>query len=614
MESGRKGDSSPSEFPEKKLNPATSILPPPIRPSANKLFHNLPSMAKKESLPDETFHEIDKVTEVNPTEIRTYFLKKKRTKSETPNLEPTVYELEAVCAAFYKLLAPHHTPATYAVYDEKAQEYSGVASEEIPGFRSTAMDPLKEEDLNIDFLTKTNLSISEIDEKDEALQKLEEQMESFERRRKKLELADAFDASSLKELTDTLKREEAEVKKQMIDFFVDAEIKNSLTKKNLEAYRIIKGLAITLTTSYIFWEDDLHQNNLSKYGKRIDFDMSLWPITYLFKTIMPYQFMEPLFKFRKLNIDKFIVTEYDIRHFPNIKDSQPFYWPTKYLGTSSHSIPTMVKSAFGKTTNPYPYQINLLFQKLENNPIFIYHQFRILAKFILSDAHMYKQIALQHLRKECLFNSKLLIDIITKELEDRIAIFENTLLSIPEFANYLKQHGEKIIDELCDSASEQSVDFDKKQIKRTYADFVAIILLKIQRKEFEKTSTSKLGSEIKEINSYKNISEELKKSMNTYKNPGATAAWGLFRSKDNYFTATELTKFAEKHTPKNPTENFAAIRALKEKITVVRGNLKVGGEMYRQLTDLLTMINKSLPDAKSNPSPSGSPKKSYVAQ
>lgn len=615
MESGRKGDSSLSEFPEKKLNSTVPLLPLPARPRGNKLFHDLTPLAKKENQvneakkevppPLETFHQIDKFTETNPTEIRTYFLKRKRTKSDTPSLEPTMYELEAVCAAFYKLLAPHHTPTTHAVYDEEKQEYAGVASEEIPGFRSIAMDPLKEEDLNVDFLDKTNLSIAEIDEMDEALQKLEEKMESFERRKKKLESTEGVHAASLKELTDSLKREEAEVTKQIIDFFVNAEINNSLTRRNLETYRIIKGLAITLTTSYIFCEDDLHQNNLSKYGKRIDFDMSLWPITYSFKTIMPVQFLE-VFKFRKRNIDSFVVTRDDIEKFPSIKDSQPFYWPTKNLGTSSHSIPTMVKYAFGYTTNPYPYPINLLFQKLEKNRIFVYHQFRTLAKFILSDSNMYKQIVAQHLRKECFYNSKLLIDIITKEVEDRIAIFENTLLSIPEFANYLQQHGKKIIDELCDSASEQAINFDKDQMTQTYKDFVNIILLKSQRREHDKTATLKPAPDVpKEVNTYKNITEELKKSMNSYKNPGAIGAWGLFRSRDNFYTATELTKFAEKQTPKSPTDNFVAIRALKDKITSVRGNLKAGGEMHRQLTDLLTMINKSLPEK----SPSGSPRK-----
>src|SRR4029079_17964673 len=97
-------------------------------------------------------------------------------------------------------------------------------------------------------------------------------------------------------------------------FYGRIEKDQGLVKINLDNYRVVKGLAIGLTTSYIFMEDDLHRNNLSKDGKRFDFDMSLWPLLYNFKQA---SFLEiPLVFYRGPNEASFKVTTEDVINFP----------------------------------------------------------------------------------------------------------------------------------------------------------------------------------------------------------------------------------------------------------------------------------------------------------
>ena len=69
---------------------------------------------------------------------------------------------------------------------------------------------------------------------------------------------------------------------KLVDNFQDL-LQNPLTAEDLKNAEIVKGLAVGLTLSYIFEEDDLHRSNMNKYGVRIDFDMSMWPFVFDYK-------------------------------------------------------------------------------------------------------------------------------------------------------------------------------------------------------------------------------------------------------------------------------------------------------------------------------------------
>lgn len=580
MDSGRREASGLPVLPVKKLETSkVSTFPShhPVRPIANKSINQFE--IKESLINDITYHDIEKVIE---KETGRRFYCKKNPGNTTPlSLEPTTYELEATYASFFRLLAPYHIPATYAVYDEKKQHYVGVVSEEIPGFRSSAEDPLKEEDLQVDFLTKTNLSINEIDKLDETLRQLEEKEELI-----------------AKQTTDDNNPEKKAIEIEKINFFTEIKIKHNLGKKNLENFRIIKGLAICFTLSHILMEDDLHQNNFSKYGKRIDFDMSLWPLTYHFKKIIPRKWLgiesliENYFKIRKQNINQFTVTPEDIEKFPNIEKSQPFYWPTKALSITSHSVGSHIKSALGKSTNPYPDYMNLLYQKLEKNPIFVFFKRKTIAKFVLSDREMYKRISKKHIRRECTFNSRPFIKTLTKTVEDRLALFENAILALPDFFDFIKTHHQQLVTELEDALRKQKIHFPSAKIQQNYLHLNEIIDIKIKSKskETEKTPSSK-----QKMLSYEDIKKSLISAKEEHKNPGIMGFYGFFRSEESKRTAKQLNIFAEKNAPENPSENRAAIIRLRDKIEIELNNLNKDGDLYKKLIALLNQINDAFP-------------------
>ncbi len=173
-------------------------------PAENKFFADF---EKGSRLAPDTFHTVYKITE--KASGKNYFFK------ENPTDSP-VSELEAVNAAFYRILMPQHVAKTYAVLDEK-QTYIGVASEEISGFKPLAQDPLTDKDLDTSFFAKSGVNIKLLEELDEALHTLELKKAS----------TNAF-YSQIKE-------------------------KYTLTEQNLKCYRIQKGLALALTSSYIFY-------------------------------------------------------------------------------------------------------------------------------------------------------------------------------------------------------------------------------------------------------------------------------------------------------------------------------------------------------------------------
>ena len=448
-----------------------------------------------------TSHEVVQVLHKTDTEIVTLFFKK--------NSSGTVIsELEATAANFYRVLAPSHIPPTFAVYED--DKYVGVVSEAIPEFKSTAVDEVNPKDLCLDFIDKKNISIEDLEKIDADLQKLEDEDHALQRKIKKIEeekkeiqkALDQFvesddfviiynndevknnknnsdeEAKKLKEKNQENVEKRRILEEKRIDLGIRIrKFKSEMhqdqkkpTPAELDRYRIVKGLAIALTTSYIFMEDDLHRNNLSKDGKRIDFDMSLWPLLYDFKD---RNFFEKCVSPRKPNDNTYAVSAYDILHFPNVRDYQPYFWPNKPPQAVSS---TTIKSALNYAANDYLKQDNQFFLRLQENPVFKHHKYTILTKYILTTPNVYYQVAAKNIHTDYEHRykdeKKPLIKHLVKQQESRIAMFQKALVTLPEFGIFFKKHHEKISAELLDELAKQNIQYPGDEILEEKYDMV----------------------------------------------------------------------------------------------------------------------------------------------
>lgn len=93
---------------------------------------------------------------------------------------------------------------------------------------------------------------------------------------------------------------------------------------DLRNYSMIKGLAISMTTRYLMQEGDLNNTNFAKDGKTVDFGMTNLPIHKMLGDIEP----RDLF-LRQKHLDTIAFTARNIRHFPILKDTKAYYWPTQ---------------------------------------------------------------------------------------------------------------------------------------------------------------------------------------------------------------------------------------------------------------------------------------------
>lgn len=463
-------------------------------PLNNKPYSKLITL---ESLPKATFHEVFKVMEITDSELREGFFK-------VNQLESPVSELEAGCAGLYKIFGPTLIPNTHAVYNDKNQ-YIGVFSETLPGFKSLVANPLKASDINVDFIKEKKLSIDVLDRLEKERQTLEDEEQTILRKAKKLE----FDASQIKlqegkccelELTKLQTtnlfaqanlshfKENFLTKKK--EFYDRLEQKENIAKQELENYRVVKGLATTLTTSYIFMEDDLHRGNISWDGKRIDFDMSLWPILYHFKASI-------LARFRKPSETTILVTSKDISNFPNLSDAKPYYWPTrpveKTLASSLEFI-TSLKDYFPSLSiNAYPETTNPIYTSLKDNPVFIYHKLKTLLKFILLTPDIFKATLNLYMSDPIQFESIPMIDVIVTQQMERIKIFEAELIKLPEFIKFFQENNQSVFDELVDELKKQNLNFDLNLMTKRFEEMG-------MAQEYKKPDRSDLSEEKKGIN------------------------------------------------------------------------------------------------------------------
>jgi hypothetical protein len=465
----------PFGFPAPMLDQSLISVVPPSRPVESRSIKDYVNL---ETLRHETSHVVSKVVTVSDEEVQLGYLKHNAPGS-------FISQLEAMCAAFYRLIAPDHAPDVYAVYEDKegVEVYTGVVSHELVGFKSAAVDPLKDEDLNIDHLADRNVFFM-LDGFDDDMRLLEKAAEALDRKLKKLEQNDQQLQGRLNQLRatglatstveiDGLKKkfrtntenkmnlfdELAENTKRQHELYNNLARERAVSKAEFERYRIVKGLAIGSTASYIFVEVDLNQNNMSKDGKRIDFDMSLWHLFWEFKDPRIIDF----FKSRKPASNVLDLTKNDIRNFPDLKDVSPYYWPTTSYSILSEAQREFIKNFIPfAADNPYSAEANGRYKKLAKNKVFVYHKFATFLKYILTSADMYRHIAQLHLSKDSYSQSRPLMDGVVHSQAQRIQALKDRLLSMPEFTAFIAAHGDGIFERIKASFVQQNEDYEDK--------------------------------------------------------------------------------------------------------------------------------------------------------
>jgi hypothetical protein len=508
--------SSGSSYLEQSLVTVKSILSP-VENKTHSQFH-LGAAAPKNS-----YHQVFEATEILDDEIKDYIFKSNL--PITKKYSEYMSELEAVCAAYYKLIAPNHIANTWAVFDD-AQQYVGVASEKIPGFKSTAAAPLTEEDLTPNFNDETTYHL--LDQYDKKLKGLENEFHTLNRKIKKTDENELKSKARLTELQEhgtphniaelesllsefkknvdtksSLFTQSCMTEKHLLEFYKELYEGQNISKDDLKKYRKIKGLAYVLMLSYIFKEDDLHQNNFSTDGYRIDFDMSLWPLLYDFKDSNIYVYFA-----RRPLPGSFDISKHDILAFPNIKTSKPSYWPTQKMNVASsnnvvaEAAANVVMKLVPNSSNLYSAETNARYRRLEKHPVFIYHKFAALLKFIVTDADHYRNIALLHMREDRLFEGKSVIERLTQSQAERIQHFKDLLVKLPEFAAFVKKNGDKIIAIILEEFSERNTYYTLAKTKA----MTELAELTQQSEQFIEhnanllSTINTLSSEIQELN------------------------------------------------------------------------------------------------------------------
>lgn len=203
----------------------------------------------------------------------------------------------------------------------------------------------------------------------------------------------------------------------------------------------IKKLAQVLMSSYLFEEDDLHRGNIGKIG-RIDFDMSFWTILYRIKGGrfgIDHLTRNPEESF-KLNED-------DIRTFPLLQKNYCHYFPTKT----------------GMAENNFSEGENQLIATLKDHPVFIKEKFRIALKFLLTmSKQSSKALCSLHIKDTAKIDGKSAVNVFISKIDTRKTELQEILYGMPEFYDFLTEHGNDALQEIIDEVSISNAKIEKK--------------------------------------------------------------------------------------------------------------------------------------------------------
>ena len=221
---------------------------------------------------------------------------------------------------------------------------------------------------------------------------------------------------------------------------IDEQVKK-ITAHDLKNYRILKRQATALVARYLMQDTDGHNQNMSKDGWIIDFDMAKLNIAFQFRNASERDKL-----LRRPDEKTFVVTTNDVRNFPDITDANYFYWVTKETILPESLIPS---------APPWLYKIENFFRKIDNdvyknlarNPIFLFFKWTAFLKYILCDGDIFRKIGELHLRADLFYKDeqdgrkKNLLDEIILDEQQRIKKLCEVLLNIPQFQNFMVRHG-----------------------------------------------------------------------------------------------------------------------------------------------------------------------------
>ncbi len=508
---GLRAQASASSSSQPHLSQPPVVVPAPSLPLENR---PLCDFSMGEQLPKTSFHEIQKAVDVKTQQ--SVYLKRN-------TIGSVLSEIEAAIAAFYRFLAPSQIPITQAVYNDR-NETVGVVSYEIPCFQTVAQEPLKEEDLNLDHLNFNDGTLFEVLDKfdkeleeieadvaqkeleiESALDKVDEQKQFLQSRQQRLQANGIVAPNELKELAAGFRantEEEARLfearctnTERLSTFYNKLFTEHHVTKDDFRKFRIIKGLAIGLTASYIFGEDDLHRNNMSKDGKRIDFDMSLWLILFGLKDMW---FVER--KLRQPNKNAHNVTERDIVNSPILEDAQPYHWPAKppgFLQSVAMRSTSGAANAFSKEASaiyhklapPKPDEQGVTPLESAATKVYRHYKYATLLKFIISNESIYRNIGLLHIRKDRELESKNAVETLARFQAERIQRFKDVLVRIPEFGEFLKADGDRLL---------QAMLLEFEEHNKKYLEPIAKLAAEIQALEKRSTCLTEMNMSLEE--------------------------------------------------------------------------------------------------------------------
>ncbi len=234
--------------------------------------------------------------------------------------------------------------------------------------------------------------------------------------------------------------------------------------KALKNYRIVKGQAIGECARFIGKDPDGHNKNMNKYGQIIDFDMAKLNLLFRFRHrgLLDRMLREPSKK-------TFVVTERDIRFFPDIRDADFFYWPTKQSNMTQSVVDTIPK-LFENFFTP---RDNEIYKKLAYNQVFIFHKFKTFLKYILGNIDIYSNIVKLHLRTDTTFTDadgqqKNLFNEFVKDEAARIEEIAQTLIPMQEFRDFLSTDGELAFKLIKDEFIQYRTKYESKLSAKPY--------------------------------------------------------------------------------------------------------------------------------------------------
>lgn len=590
-----------------------------LRPPAH--YVELSDLKLSNQKSEDTSHKVEQALIETNDKITNYFLK-----YNDSNANPVIGELEAAAANFYRIIAPSHVYPTFPVYDKGV--CMGVASQAIPNFKSIAKDPLEIKDLDLNFMDEKGLTMEALDKLDEELRELEHELDSKQAViAKKLKILEDEKNAIQKQIdcflqNDGIQKNNGKVtdsmviakdlmqqfeqnSKKTVDLVNEkillgcqipnlkkrmAEEHNDLTAYELDKYRIVKGLAIGLMSSYIFMEDDLHRNNMKKDGTRIDYDMSLWNLLYHFKYRSK---TENIFAPRAPNARTSVISAYDIVNFPNIRDFLPCFWPTNAPTTYSNATPNFVARYF--PFNWYKPEDNQVFQRIKDNPIFKHFKYVTLTKYILTTPGCYYQIAAKNITDNKNYDFEnhkqpLAMHMVDQQ-QSRINEFKEVLFAIPEYKEFYEKNHEKIQKELLAELAKQNIVYPGDEILQKAKDDLL-------------------------PDKYKQIDEAIRTAMNCYSGVttfgdyiktfgGWTRHHASTIAKDITAICDDQKKiFSENKNPLDSSLNYDAISKLYSSIKTALINYEIevkknvfveNGSMHITLKNLISDLEKIIP-------------------